>query len=76
MNNIFVLNNSKGSLKLSSSLVLFGFEALKTNKVISFDIAEVSPRFDQDHITARLASTLIFAVVNSVAELKGMDAEV
>lgn len=49
---------------------------IKSGKTVSFDIAEVSPRFDQDHITARLASTLIFAVVNSVAGLKGMDAEV
>lgn len=28
---------------------------LKSNKVVSFDIAEVSPRFDQDNITANLA---------------------
>ncbi len=49
---------------------------IKSGKTVSFDIAEVSPRFDQDHITARLASTLIFAVVNSVAELKGMDESV
>jgi formiminoglutamase len=49
---------------------------IKSGKNVSFDIAEVSPRFDQDHITARLASTLVFAVVNAIAELKGMDAGV
>lgn len=42
---------------------------IKSKKVISFDIAEVSPRFDQDYITARLASTLIFSVINTLAEL-------
>lgn len=42
---------------------------LKSNKVISFDIAEVSPRFDQDNITANLASILIFSVVNCLSEI-------
>lgn len=43
---------------------------LKSNKVISFDIAEVSPRFDQDNTTADLASALIFSVVNCLARMK------
>ena len=45
---------------------------LKSNKVISFDIAEVSPRFDQDNTTANLASVLIFSVVNCLCEMQGL----
>lgn len=40
---------------------------LKSNKVISFDIAEVSPRFDQDNTTSNLASALIFTVINTLS---------
>lgn len=39
----------------------------RSKKVIAFDIAEVSPRFDQDNITANLAATFIFSAVNSIA---------
>ena len=46
---------------------------LKSNKVISFDIAEVSPRFDQDNVTANLASVLIFSIVNSLCEIHDLD---
>lgn len=46
---------------------------LKSNKVISFDIAEVSPRFDQDNVTANLASVLIFSIVNSLCEIHALD---
>lgn len=42
---------------------------LKTNKTISFDIAEVSPRFDQDRTTANLASVIIFSVINTLCEI-------
>lgn len=42
---------------------------LRSNKVISFDIAEVSPRFDQDNTTANLASVLIFSVVNTLSKI-------
>jgi len=45
---------------------------VKSNKAVSFDIAEVSPRFDQDSITASLASVLIFALVNSLARVQGL----
>jgi formiminoglutamase len=45
---------------------------VKSNKAVSFDIAEVSPRFDQDNITASLASVLIFALVNSLARIQGL----
>jgi formiminoglutamase len=47
----------------------------KSNKLVSFDIAEVSPRFDQDSITASLASVLIFALVNSLARIQGLYTE-
>ncbi len=46
---------------------------LKSNKAISFDIAEVSPRFDQDNVTANLASVLIFSIVNSLCEIHDLD---
>ncbi|MFZ5968317.1 MAG: formimidoylglutamase [Bacillota bacterium] len=41
----------------------------RSNKVISFDIAEVSPRFDQDNTTANLAKVLIFSVINTLCEM-------
>lgn len=45
---------------------------LKTGKVVSFDIAEVSPRFDQDNVTANLASVIIFSLVNTIAHMKNL----
>lgn len=45
---------------------------LKSNKVVSFDIAEVSPRFDQDSVTANLASVIIFSVVNTLAHMNNL----
>lgn len=46
---------------------------LLSGKTVSFDIAEVSPRFDQDNTTSNLAAVLIFAVVNTLATLKNLD---
>ena len=43
-----------------------------SGKVVSFDIAEVSPRFDKDNITASLAKVLIFTVVNALCQQKGL----
>ena len=43
---------------------------LRSGKAVSFDIAEVSPRFDQDNITASLAKVLIFTVVNTLCQNK------
>lgn len=40
------------------------------NKMISFDIAEVSPRFDQDNVTASLAAVIIYTLVVSLAKLR------
>lgn len=42
---------------------------LRTGKTISFDIAEVSPRFDQDDTTANLASIIIFSLVNTLSKI-------
>lgn len=41
---------------------------LRTKKTISFDIAEVSPRFDQDDATANLASVMVFSIVYTLAK--------
>ncbi|WP_036730456.1 formimidoylglutamase [Peptoniphilus mikwangii] len=51
-------------------VILFLKRIFSYNKVISFDIAEVSPRFDQDSTTASLAAVLIFSVVTSLAKFK------
>ena len=50
-------------------VLIFLKHILKSNKVISFDIAEVSPRFDQDNTTANLASVIIFSVVKTLSKL-------
>ncbi|HAS74439.1 MAG TPA: formimidoylglutamase [Clostridiales bacterium UBA8960] len=39
-----------------------------TGKVMLFDIAEVSPRFDNDNVTSNLAATFVFAAINSLAD--------
>lgn len=44
---------------------------VSTGKLIAFDVAEVSPRYDQDNVTANLASTFIFGLVNEIARIKG-----
>lgn len=38
----------------------------RNQSLVSFDIAEVSPRFDEDHQTAKLASVMIFAILNNL----------
>lgn len=43
---------------------------LKSKKVISFDIAEISPRFDHDNQSSKLAALIIYALVNSLSDLK------
>lgn len=49
-------------------VLIFIKEILKSKKVISFDIAEVSPRFDHDKRTAKLASIIIYAIINSLTD--------
>jgi formiminoglutamase len=46
--------------------------AIRTDKLVAFDVAEVSPRFDQDNVTANLACTFIFAFVNELADLNNL----
>lgn len=48
---------------------------LNSNKVVSFDIAEVTPRFDQDNTTANLAKVLIFSVVNTLCQIYNLSVE-
>jgi len=43
-------------------------EIIRTKKVVGFDIAEVSPRFDQDNQTAKLAAVIIYAIINELSE--------
>lgn len=40
--------------------------ALATNKAVSFDVAEVSPRFDDDGRTAKLAALFVHAAVQAL----------
>ncbi len=41
---------------------------LDSGKVVTFDFAEVSPRFDSDDNTAKLAAVFVYALVNTLAE--------
>jgi len=41
---------------------------LESGKVVSFDIAEVSPRFDNDDQTAKLAAVFVYALVNTLSQ--------
>ncbi|MGB5823406.1 MAG: arginase family protein, partial [Proteocatella sp.] len=45
---------------------------VRSGKVVSFDIAEVSPLFDQDNITANLAKVLIFSVINTLCQIQNL----
>jgi formiminoglutamase len=46
---------------------------LASGKVVGFDIAEVSPRFDNDSQTAKLAAVIIYALVNTL--LSGVEGD-
>ena len=50
-----------------------GLELIKhvvaSGKLISFDIAEIAPRFDEDNRTAKLGAVIIYAIVNTISEL-------
>ncbi|HBL07476.1 MAG TPA: formimidoylglutamase, partial [Clostridium sp.] len=45
---------------------------LKSNRVITFDICEVAPRFDKDNITSNLAGVIIFSIVNTLCKLQNL----
>ena len=49
-------------------VLVFLKEILKTKKTVSIDIAEVSPRFDQDKRTAKLSAVIIYSIINSLYE--------
>ncbi len=51
-------------------ILKFFKQIFKSGKVVLFDIAEVSPRYDNDNITSNLAATFIFSAINSLAALK------
>ena len=46
---------------------------LRTRKIRGFDICEISPRFDQDNTTANLGAVIIFALVNTLCKMDGLD---
>jgi formiminoglutamase len=50
-------------------VLIFVKHVFKSNKVIGFDIVEVSPRFDHDNTTARLVAVVIYAVINVLNEI-------
>lgn len=57
-------------LGLNPERVLKFFKmAFRSGKVRLFDIAEVSPRFDNDNVTSNLAATFIFSAINSIASI-------
>jgi formiminoglutamase len=39
---------------------------IQSGKTVSVDIAEVSPRFDEDNQTAKLASVVVYAIINTI----------
>ncbi len=49
---------------------------IKSGKVEGFDVAEVSPRFDHDGVTASLASTVIYAVVTELADIYNLSVDI
>ncbi len=49
---------------------------LKSEKVISFDICEVSPRFDLDNTTADLASVVIFSLVSTLCHINNLSVNI
>jgi len=57
-------------LGLSPERILRFFKVIfKSGKVVLFDIAEVSPRFDSDNVTSNVAATFVFAAINSLASI-------
>ncbi|MBI9064027.1 MAG: formimidoylglutamase [Marinilabiliaceae bacterium] len=45
-------------------------QIIRTGKVRSIDIAEVSPRFDSDNQTAKLVAVFIYGIVNTLLEIR------
>ena len=49
-------------------VILLLKHVFSSGKPMSFDICEVSPRFDHDSVTANLASILVYTVVSTMAQ--------
>lgn len=43
---------------------------LQTGKLVSFDVSEVSPRYDKDSATSSLVAVIIYSVVSELVKLK------
>lgn len=48
---------------------------IASGKLVSFDICEVSPKHDQDNVTASLASAMIFTLVMYMSKICGLGYE-
>lgn len=46
---------------------------IRSGKVCSIDIAEVSPRFDSDNRTAKLMAVYIYSIIHTLIEVKLLD---
>ncbi len=56
---------------LNPEIVLdFLKQIFKSQKVISLDIAEISPRFDSDNRSAKLVAVILYAIINILNESK------
>jgi len=51
-------------------LLYFVKPLLRTGKIKSLDIAEVSPRYDDDNQTSKLAAVVLYAIINVLCELE------
>ncbi|MCU4176733.1 formimidoylglutamase [Carboxylicivirga sp. N1Y90] len=45
-------------------------QIIRSGKVCSLDIAEVSPRFDSDNRTAKLMAVYIYSIINTLVEMQ------
>ena len=43
-------------------------QIIKSKKVISLDVAEISPRFDSDNRSAKLVAVILYAIINILNE--------
>ncbi len=50
-------------------VIIYIKHIIKSDKLISFDICEVSPRFDLDNTTSDLASVIIYSIITTLDEL-------
>src|SRR5665648_100718 len=53
----------------TEKVIIYIKHIIKSGKLISFDICEVSPRFDLDNTTSDLASVIIYSIITTLDEL-------